>query len=85
MDNTKGDNLLAGQVSIHTRPRALTPQGCFASSVSHTHPGSIDLPALRWLTDISKGIAAQEELPGEEVLGTAGCVRRVAQHRGSCQ
>lgn len=84
--NTKGRlNLLLRQVSIRTPPGALTPQGCFAWSVSPADPCRIDLLVLRRLMDISKGTAAQEELPEEEVWGTAGCAGCVIQHRGSCQ
>ena len=86
VDNTKGrDNLLPRQVSIRTPPGALTPQGCFAWSVSPADPCRVDLLVLRRLTDISKGTAAQEELLGEEVWGTARCAACVVQHRGSCQ
>ena len=86
VDETKGQhNLLLRQVSIRTPPGALTPQGYFALSVSPADPCRINLLVLRQLMDISKGTAAQEELPGEEVSGTAGCDGCVVQHRGSCQ
>lgn len=78
-------NRLPRQVSIRTPPGALTPQGCFARSVSPADPCRIDLPVLRQLTDISRGTAAQEELPGEDVWGTAGRAGHVVWHRGSCQ
>lgn len=51
---------------IHTLPGALTPQGCFAMSVSPADPRRINVLMLRGLMDISKGTAAQEKLSGNK-------------------
>lgn len=88
VDNTKERHkLLQRQVSTHTllKPGALTSQGYFAWSLSPADSRRINSLVLTRLTDISKGKAAQEELPREEVWGTAGCVGCITQHHGSCQ